>query len=251
MQELEVYSMVGTEGFTRLVAAFLSTSPARRPSGAHVPGDGSSRRRAAPPRFPDRSVRRAADVHRTKRPSTPPRAAFSVLYKSGCPRSMDALDGSCFWGSCAAGRGRASPSEIPRRNVELYDQSGRALSPLAQSNAPCCPDVEEFLKTILSTSGSCSIYDLRNVSIPTETASGSHPCCVVSVTYDRTSCFHGGNTGSKPVRDANPFQSFARIYSEIHGTSSFWSDHAYYFALSSSLLRAQGLCVRVERHSRG
>src|SRR5258708_39939137 len=33
---------------------------------------------------------------------------------------------------------------------------------------------------------------------PTETASGSHPCCVVSVTY-----FHGGNTGSSPVGDAN------------------------------------------------
>jgi hypothetical protein len=27
----------------------------------------------------------------------------------------------------------------------------------------------------------------------TETASGSHPCCVVSVTYDRTSYFHGGD----------------------------------------------------------
>src|SRR5260370_11745047 len=31
----------------------------------------------------------------------------------------------------------------------------------------------------------------------TETASGSHPCCVVSVSY-----FHGGNTGSNPVGDA-------------------------------------------------
>jgi len=40
----------------------------------------------------------------------------------------------------------------------------------------------------------------------TETASGSHPCCVVSVTYDRTSYFHGGNTGSNPVGDAKPNQ---------------------------------------------
>jgi len=40
----------------------------------------------------------------------------------------------------------------------------------------------------------------------TETASGSHPCCVVAVTYDRTQCFHGGNTGSNPVGDAKPFQ---------------------------------------------
>ena len=37
----------------------------------------------------------------------------------------------------------------------------------------------------------------------TETAFGSHPCCVVSVTYVRTHCFHGGNTGSNPVGDAN------------------------------------------------
>jgi hypothetical protein len=38
---------------------------------------------------------------------------------------------------------------------------------------------------------------------PTETAFGSHPCCVVSVTYVWTHCFHGGNTGSNPVGDAN------------------------------------------------
>jgi hypothetical protein len=38
---------------------------------------------------------------------------------------------------------------------------------------------------------------------PTETASGSHPCRVVSVTYHRPSYFHGGNTGSNPVGDAN------------------------------------------------
>jgi hypothetical protein len=44
----------------------------------------------------------------------------------------------------------------------------------------------------------------------TETASGSHPCCVVSVTYDRTSYFHGGNTGSNPVGDANSFQELKR-----------------------------------------
>jgi hypothetical protein len=58
---------------------------------------------------------------------------------------MDALDESCFWGSCVAGRGRASPSEIPRRDVELYDQSGGAWSPLAQSKAPACPGMKEFL----------------------------------------------------------------------------------------------------------
>ena len=46
----------------------------------------------------------------------------------------------------------------------------------------------------------------------TETASGSHPCCVVSVTYDRTQCFHGGNTGSNSVRDANVINTLHEIW---------------------------------------
>src|SRR5438309_9653553 len=40
----------------------------------------------------------------------------------------------------------------------------------------------------------------------TETASGSHPCCVVSVTYHRPSYFHGGNTTSNSVGDAKSTQ---------------------------------------------
>src|SRR5260370_41922304 len=52
---------------------------------------------------------------------------------------------------------------------------------------------------------------------PTETASGSHPCRVVSVTYDRTH-FHGGNTGSNPVGDAKSFQ-------ELTGNGHFWRRH--------------------------
>jgi hypothetical protein len=47
----------------------------------------------------------------------------------------------------------------------------------------------------------------------TETASGSHPCCVVSVTYDRPSYFHGGNTGSNPVGDANSIPYRRIVYS--------------------------------------
>ncbi len=35
----------------------------------------------------------------------------------------------------------------------------------------------------------------------TETAFGSHPCRVVSVTYRETAPFHGGNTGSNFVGD--------------------------------------------------
>jgi hypothetical protein len=52
---------------------------------------------------------------------------------------------------------------------------------------------------------------------PTETASGSHPCCVVSVTYHRPSYFHGGNTGSNPVGDANKIKGF-------HATTAFLHD---------------------------
>jgi hypothetical protein len=44
---------------------------------------------------------------------------------------MDALDDECSSGSCTAGRGRANPSEIPRWNVDLHDQSGRTWSSLA------------------------------------------------------------------------------------------------------------------------
>src|SRR5229473_3061585 len=47
---------------------------------------------------------------------------------------------------------------------------------------------------------------------PTETASGSHPCCVVSVTYHRPSYFHGGNTGSNPVRDPNLINTLHEIW---------------------------------------
>ena len=38
---------------------------------------------------------------------------------------------------------------------------------------------------------------------PTETAFGSHPRCLVSISYDEPKSFHGGNTGSNPVGDAN------------------------------------------------
>ena len=37
----------------------------------------------------------------------------------------------------------------------------------------------------------------------TETAFGSHPCRIVSITYCEAVPFHGGNTGSNPVGDAN------------------------------------------------
>src|SRR5580704_19684193 len=48
----------------------------------------------------------------------------------------------------------------------------------------------------------------------TETAFGSHPCRVVSATYRTLRPFHGGNTGSNPVGDANKIKElpFILIY---------------------------------------
>ena len=42
----------------------------------------------------------------------------------------------------------------------------------------------------------------------TETALGSHPYRVVSVAYRKLRPFHGGNTGSNPVGDANKRNHF-------------------------------------------
>ena len=53
----------------------------------------------------------------------------------------------------------------------------------------------------------------------TETASGSHPCCVVSVTYHRPSYFHGGKTGSNLVSDAKSNQQLTfNLASLLHVT---------------------------------
>src|SRR5689334_20194424 len=48
-----------------------------------------------------------------------------------------------------------------------------------------------------------SNYDPRIVSTRAETALGSHPCRSFSISSTRVSDFHGGNTGSNPVGDAN------------------------------------------------
>ena len=57
----------------------------------------------------------------------------------------------------------------------------------------------------------------------TETASGSHPCCVVSVTFDRTQCFHGANAGSNPAGDANSMACRRTIYSLFNRTIGLWA----------------------------
>ena len=54
---------------------------------------------------------------------------------------------------------------------------------------------------------------------PTEIASGSHPCRVVSVTYHRPSYFHGSNAGSNLVSDANSNQQLTfNLASLLHVT---------------------------------
>ena len=105
MQELEVYSAIGAEGFKRLVAAFYQQVPQDEILGPmytmrDLPG--------AEQRLRDFLIGRfggAADLYRTERPSPPSRSAFFVSHRSDCPRSVDAVDGQCSGGSLSAWRG--------------------------------------------------------------------------------------------------------------------------------------------------
>jgi len=56
-----------------------------------------------------------------------------------------------------------------------------------------------------------SNYDPRIVSTRAKTALGSHPCRSFSINSTRASDFHGGNTGSNPVGDANYRKNLPRI----------------------------------------
>jgi truncated hemoglobin YjbI len=92
MQEVEVYSVIGAEAFTRLVAAFYRLVRQDDILGPMYQAQDLS---GAERRLRDFLIGRfggAADLHRTKRPSSPPRAPFSVFYQSDCPRPMDAFD---------------------------------------------------------------------------------------------------------------------------------------------------------------
>jgi hemoglobin len=92
MQELEVYSMIGTEDFTRLVAAFYRQVPQDDLLGPMYP---TTDLLGAEQRLRDFLIGRFGGPQtyiEQKRPSTPPRAAFFVPYKSDCSRPMDALD---------------------------------------------------------------------------------------------------------------------------------------------------------------
>src|SRR6266851_6028370 len=83
---------------------------------------------------------------------------------------------------------------------------------------------------------------------PTETASGSHPCCVVSVTYHRPSYFHGGNPGSNPVGDANLINHL-RNCRFWRGRYRHGSTQARGIELRNPAVRLAGLAVPVTQSS--
>jgi hypothetical protein len=56
----------------------------------------------------------------------------------------------------------------------------------------------------------------------TESAFGSHPCRVVSVTYRKLRPFHGGNTGSNPVGDATKIK-------DLTASGQFFPQHSTTF----------------------
>src|SRR6202451_1840274 len=98
MQELEIYSMIGTEGFTRLVAAFYRQVPQDDLLGPMYPAQDLS---GAGQRLRDFLIGRfgGPQTYIEQRGHPPPsRAAFSVFYQSDCPRPVDAADGQCFGG---------------------------------------------------------------------------------------------------------------------------------------------------------
>ena len=55
----------------------------------------------------------------------------------------------------------------------------------------------------------------------TESDFGSHPRRMLSVSYVLFGPFHGGNTGSNPVGDANKINNLADILEFLHGP--IWS----------------------------
>ena len=120
--------------------------------------------------------------------------------------------------------------------------------PLAHSNSwECVPDNRTVNEAPRLFFAPFMIHE----ALPTltETASGSHPCCVISVTYSWIQCFHGGNTGSNPVGDANNPKELAEIGILPEGSegsnkgkaslglshgSLRWQEHFHQFGLRGS-----------------
>ena len=112
MPELEIYSMIGAEGFARLVAAFYRQVPQDELLGPIYP---ASDLPGAEQRLRDFLIGRFGGPQtyiEQRGASPPPGAAFAVCYQSDYPRPLDAADGKCVGGSFAAKQSRRSPSEI-------------------------------------------------------------------------------------------------------------------------------------------
>jgi hypothetical protein len=100
--------------------------------------------------------------------------------------------------------GLSTSANDRRQEISEVLLTGKS-EPLCVSHGPRHGDVE--IRVNLAT---FMIHEL--LLSPTETASGSHPCCVVSATYHRPSYFHGANEGSNPSGDANEFNNFHAIW---------------------------------------
>src|SRR5580692_13082963 len=112
MPELEIYSMIGAEGFGRLVAAFYRQVPLDDLLGPIYP---ASDLPGAEQRLRDFLIGRFGGPQTYIEQRGHPRlraAAFAVCYQSDCPRPLDAADGKCVGGSFAAKQSGRSPSEI-------------------------------------------------------------------------------------------------------------------------------------------
>jgi hypothetical protein len=105
-------------------------------------------------------------------------------------------------------------------------------------------------------------------SVPTATkhAFRSHPRRVFSISYLLTGFFHGGNTGSNPVGDANKINDLLEFDLFAEGLKRFdkknslvgrllspcllaqHENNFYKLCLRCALRRSDGLCVRVGDH---
>jgi hypothetical protein len=96
---------------------------------------------------------------------------------------------------------------------------------------------EKFVNSAIQNYGPIMVHE----PVPTTTkhAFGSHPRRVFSISYLLTGFFHGGNTGSNPVGDANKIKNFRKTTAFLHGP--IWSsyDEAIFFmTIFTSLLWA-------------
>jgi hypothetical protein len=104
------------------------------------------------------------------------------------------------------------------------------------------------------------------VPAATSYAFRSHPRRVFSASYSLTGFFHGGNTGSNPVGDANKINDLLELGLFAEGLKGFdkknslagrllfpcplarHENHFDKLCLRGALRRSDGLCVRVGSH---